>query len=197
MVTTDRLQAFDTMLTEGRIIRGSWTGVDSQGRNTACLLASLSPEVAHDKTAYVCPAEVMPSWLAHLTPWIDDAGTDAKWGGFVVRFGVCAHRWDTLDELAWSKLRWMVCGIIVREAVTHVSATTYPKVVKACERVIALCDAGARNGVVDECERREARGAAAAAYDAAAAAADAERESADRMIDKILTAIEVACEVGS
>ena len=190
--TSHRLQTFDTMLAEGRIIRGSWTGKDSQGRDTACLLASLSPEVAHAKTAGACPAEVMPSWLAHLTPWIDDAGTDAKWGGFVVRFGVCAHRWGALDELAWSKLRWMVCGIIVREAVTHVSATTYPKVVKACERVIALCDAGARNGVVDERERREARGA-----DAAAAAADAERESADRMIDKILTAIEVACEVGS
>jgi hypothetical protein len=102
-----------------------------------------------------------------------------------------------MTDLAWKKLHWRVRGIIVREAVKH---TKRDNVVLACERVIALCDAGSRDGVVDEVERASASAASASAYAAAsadaasaAAAADAAKVMAcDRMIDAILTALEEA-----
>jgi hypothetical protein len=79
-------------LNSGRLIRGAWTGTDSQGRRTACLLAALSPEAGRSKDPGACPASVMPAWLAHLTPWIDDAGSKEAWPGTVRRYAELAGR---------------------------------------------------------------------------------------------------------
>ena len=62
------------LIDEGRLIRRAWAGTDDQGRETACLLAAISPEAGQAQNPNACPAHVMPQWLAHLTPWIDDAG---------------------------------------------------------------------------------------------------------------------------
>ena len=64
---------------EGRLIRNAWTGTDAEGRHTACLLAAIAPVCGEEESASVCPAEVMPEWLAHLTPWMDDNGTSGAW----------------------------------------------------------------------------------------------------------------------
>ena len=74
-----RLERLNQLVSENRIIRNAWFGIDEQGRATACLLATLSPEAGDAENPDFCPAAVMPLWLAHLTPWIDDACTSAAW----------------------------------------------------------------------------------------------------------------------
>ena len=54
MTPSKRLQDF---LDSGRLIRKAWTGTDAQGRETACLLAALSPEVAATHSEAVRAAE--------------------------------------------------------------------------------------------------------------------------------------------
>lgn len=67
--------------TVGRRIWHRWTrlhhqvrtGTDAHGRHLACLLATVAPECGEAMTPDVCPADIMPLWLAHLTPWLADA----------------------------------------------------------------------------------------------------------------------------
>jgi hypothetical protein len=170
MNMTERLARLDTMLADGLLIRGRWRDLDAQDREHACLLAALSPEAGSRGTAYACPADVMPPWLAKLTPWIDDSGTLEQWPDVTRRYAAVAHRWIALTDLDWAKLQWRVRGICIREAVQH---TKRADVVRACEMVIALADMGARDGTVDENRRRAAVAAANAAAYAAVSANDA------------------------
>lgn len=101
------------LLDEGRLIRKSWTGTDDQGRETACLLAALSPEVARNKAAEACPASIMPQWLAHLTPWMDDIGTLEAWPGMVRRYADLADRWHVLTDADWTRLDWTARRVAV------------------------------------------------------------------------------------
>ena len=79
-----RLNRLDKLIAEDRIVRGTWTGV-ADGKKTACLLAALSPESGEQQTATACPSDVMPVWLAHLTPSMDDSGSIEAWPAFIRR----------------------------------------------------------------------------------------------------------------
>ena len=183
-----------TLIEENRIIRSEWRGYDAQGRETACLLAAMSPAVVDD--ASQCPADVMPPWLAHLTPWIDDAGTVEHWPKVVRAYADVAARWHVLDAAAWHRLDYECRVITLREAATH---TTDAAALAACATVIALCErviagdeptesewaaAGAVARAVVRAAARavawaaEARAAAAAAAEAAEAAAAAAARAA-------------------
>lgn len=86
MVTSERVSELERRIAEGTLARGRWTGTDARGRQTACLLAALAPECGVSGSAGSCPAEVMPAWLAHLTPWLDDAPSAEAWPGLVRRY---------------------------------------------------------------------------------------------------------------
>jgi hypothetical protein len=206
----DRL---DRYIAEDRLIRGQW----DDGKNRACLLATLAPECGEALSAAVCPAEIMPAWLAHLTPWLDDAGSAAAWPAMVRRYAALAHRWHVLTPEAWRRLDYAARAICVREAVAH---TTDAQAIAACETAIALCDLAARGETVtaagsaawaavwvaapDAGSARSAAEAAGSAAGSARAAAwvagsagsaawAAGSAAADRITTAILSAIEDVC----
>ena len=57
-MTNFNFTRFDTLVAEGRVIRDHWQSVDEQGRETACLLGTLAPNVY---SATDCPADLMPA----------------------------------------------------------------------------------------------------------------------------------------
>jgi hypothetical protein len=157
---TDRL---DAMLREGRLIRRAWT----KGHDRACLLAALSPEAGAAESASACPAEIMPPWLAHMTPWLDDAPSAEAWPSIVARYAALARRWGVLDDAAWERARVASLLTIVSEARSHV-APEYASVLAAIDGVLGWLRRGAPES------EREAAAAADAAWEAASAdAADA------------------------
>lgn len=79
LTRSERADRLDQFIAEGRLLRRKWTDTDSHGRELACLLAAWSPEVAETKNPSTCPADTLPPWLAHLAPWIDDAGSAEQW----------------------------------------------------------------------------------------------------------------------
>jgi hypothetical protein len=100
----NRIKRLQTYVDEGRIIRGEWTDKDLQGRERACLMAALSPEAGEAKSASACPANVMPQWLARLTPLLDDCTSLAYWPEFVRDYAATASRWHALDNAAWRRV---------------------------------------------------------------------------------------------
>jgi hypothetical protein len=111
-----RVERLHTLINEDRIIRNEWTGTDEQGRETACLLAALSPEAGEAEDAGACPASVMPEWLVHLTPWVDDYSSEAAWPRMVRRYAACAARWSSLDDAAWRRVEVATRRVAVVEA---------------------------------------------------------------------------------
>ena len=159
------------MLAENRLIRQAWTGTDSSGRETACLLAALSPEVGRAESAEACPAEIMPAWFAHLTPWIDDAGSEAAWPAMVRRYASLTGRWDVLSAEGWRRLDYTVRRFALDEADQHYNRENYPAVAAAIDTVRALCRRAESGDYPAAAEWAAAKAAAWAAEAAAAEAA--------------------------
>lgn len=174
-----RLARLDRAIEDGRVIRGRWT----DGQERACLLAWLSPEAGERESASVCPASVMPPWLAHLTPHLDDRPSARAWPGIVRRYGALAHRWHVLDAAGWERARVASLLVIVREARAHCPASACASLA-AIDGVIAWLERGA-----PEAERESVRRAAAAAW-AAEAAAWAGADAADRIALGVFDALE-------
>jgi len=164
------LERFDTFMREGRIIRSAWTGTDAKGRETACLLAALSADVAKKESPEACPASDMWPWLAHLTPWIDDAGSADKWPGVIQRYGEIARKLHRLDDAAGRRLNYTMRKIALDEAARHFDHDKFPNVAKAIATVNQLLVRAIKNDVAPEQDWAAARAAAAAARAAAAAA---------------------------
>jgi hypothetical protein len=161
------------MLREGRLIRNAWT----EGHDRACLLAALSPEAGAAESASACPAEVMPAWLAHLTPWLDDAPSAEAWPSIVARYAALARRWHVLDDEGWERVRIAALVVIVTEARAHV-APEHASVLAAIDGVLGWLRLGAAKSE-REAAARAADAASAAAARAARAADAAAAASAD------------------
>ena len=108
------LDRFNQFIAEGRIIRNAWHGKDAHGRETACLLAAFAEGLDRPSK---CPAELMPDWLAELTPLIDDMGSLAAWPAMVQRYAACANGWSVLNEAAWRRvlLRFLDAALLISE----------------------------------------------------------------------------------
>lgn len=199
-------------ITEDRLIRHAWTDLDAQGRETACLLAAMSPEVAAEEDASECPTDIMPQWLAYLTPWMSDEGSAEAWPGMIRRYAAVAARWHVLSDETWRRLYYTARRIALEDYLL-VSGNAKP----AIDGVIALlrrAEAGAAvaailaSAVAEALDPRlvaaaaaeaAAEGAEAAAEDAwvawrAAAGPAARAATADRITAAILAAIENACD---
>lgn len=107
----ERCDRLDQMIQEGRLLRNSWKSTDELGREHACLIVALSPEVADAIDNYrahppaACPAWLMPTWLADCVPSIDDNGTEQEWEATVRRFASLARRWWVLGPDDWEIAR--------------------------------------------------------------------------------------------
>ena len=213
-------------LRDGRLLRNAWTDTDTEGRKRACLLAAFVPACGSAQSADVCPADLIWPWLAHLTPWIDDAPSEAAWPGFVERYAAVVPRLAGLPDGTSRRCEYAVRALIVREARSH---TTDARSVASCDTVIALCDRVAARDEPSDAEWCDAVGAAASSQAAAAAAAKvaddaaaaswasyaaaaakvaddaaaaaawdaAEAAASDRMVDGILSVLESATKGGA
>jgi hypothetical protein len=90
----------DQMIEENRILRRRWT----DWQKSACLLAALVPACGKQQTWMVCPTEVMPLWLAALTPHIDDHVSDDVWPTTIRRYADVAKCWYLLDAASWRRV---------------------------------------------------------------------------------------------
>ena len=97
---TDRLGA-------GTLVRGEW----GDGHERACLLAAIYPPCAEAKNPTVCPATLMPQWMAQLTLLIDDAPSDEHHKEIIRRYAKLAGMWWVLDEAAWGRLYDECCRL--------------------------------------------------------------------------------------
>ncbi|UNK79763.1 hypothetical protein MNQ96_01320 [Sphingopyxis granuli] len=157
---------------EGRIIQGAWRkggDRDGGGRELVCALAAFGPDI---NDASNCPADLMPRWLAHLVPRLDDGirHKDVPWfsGELIAR----ARRWHELDTDAWDRIRTGFMVFAVEDAVRTAEAVQpspkpdyWQKVADACAGVVTALKSG--EGLAEA--RAEAAAAAAAAAEAAAA----------------------------
>ena len=187
LTAAERLDRLDRMIRENRVSRGEWT----EGHDRACLLAALSPEAGAAQSAAACPAELMPPWLAYLTPWLDDAPSEHAWPHIVRRYASLARRWHVLDGRAWDRARIGALIAIVSEARTHTGDDAVA--LAAIDGVLGWLRRGAPESDRDAAWAARAV-AADAAYAARAAARAAEWEAAedasDRMASGVLDAIE-------
>lgn len=173
-----RVERLNRMISESRIIRHDWTGIDKQGCETACLLAALSPEAGEAENADLCPAAVMPAWFAHLTPWLDDNCSDTEWPQMIRRYAACAARWSVLDDAAWCRIEVAARRAAVVEAMRH---TSDEQVLAACRGVLVWLDADMPESSqvdVKEAAKSAAAKSAASSWAKSAAAASASTASA-------------------
>ncbi len=180
----ERIENLNRHIDAGTLVRNEW----GDGHERACLLAALSPESSQGQSPSVCPASVMPQWLAHLTPWMDDAGSKEAWPAMVRRYADLASRWRTLSDDQWSRLDFAARKIALESCLEHNKA--------ACEPVLRLLDQSIAGDHVPAKDWDAAARAAWAAADAAAYAAnaayDAARAAADAAADATRAAARVA-----
>ena len=164
----ERFARFQQFFDEGRIIRGAWHKKDAEGREIACLLGAFGEDI-HSSSD--CPADVMPNWLAKITPNIDDMTSNLAWTEIIRRYASVAQKWHTLDASAWERVRCELLIAAVEIALPHDKSGS-------CNNVLLLLK---RKQVGDDPtteEWRKVHADADADADAADAAADADAAAA-------------------
>lgn len=129
-----RLDRMNSMIAEGRILRGEWMSTDEDGTERACLLAALSPEAGEEQDHSACPAEVMSTPLAALTPCIDDEVSSDAWPDIVRRYAALAHRWHVLTAADWRRLDYQWRLVALHEALPHDTHGVVQPVIDLCQR---------------------------------------------------------------
>jgi len=132
----ERADRLDLFIAEGRLIRKKWHSTATDGRELACLLYALAPEVGDGKID-ACPATLMPPWLAHLTPWIDDAGSADHWPVVIRRYAGLVRRWSVLTDADWHRLDYQCRIIALGEARAQVTIDKWG-VTAALDAVVVL-----------------------------------------------------------
>jgi hypothetical protein len=128
MNINERFNRLDTFIAEDRLIRKAW----GDGQECACLLLALAPEIGTSGAVYRCPASVLPPWLAHLTPSLDDAGSTAAWPTMVRRYSRVVRRGaETLDDAGWRR-------VLARTMLAVLAVVAPHDLSESCARVSAL-----------------------------------------------------------
>jgi len=156
------------MIAEKRIARKQWMGTDEQGRSTACLLAALHPPCGAARSASVCPASLMPPWMAELTVWIDDAPSWDHWWSVVERYGAIAQRFPELDEKRWERASYRVGAAILRTALPETDDEWGCR--RAVAGMIACYESAVETGEINRAARAKWAAAASEAADLAVTA---------------------------
>ena len=102
-IAADSIMAFAR---EGRLVQGRWHGRgggdDGAGREIACLLGSIHPDINGTGD---CPASLMPRWMAHLTVRLFDGVPAATVRHYGEAYATRMHRWGALDGAGWERIR--------------------------------------------------------------------------------------------
>lgn len=164
----------------GTLTQGQWHGRGSDGREIACLLGAMDPRV---KQPSDCNGELMPMWLAELTPTLFDGIPAGEIYPIARRYGGLVARWHVLQSAQWDALlaRFLIRTIddAVEAARPVASDKPYwPAVEAACKQsreAVEWGDAEKKKAAAADADAAAdaARAAAYTAADAARAAADA------------------------
>lgn len=101
----DKLRA---AIARDEVVRHKWAA-EKDGRVLGCLLATMAPECGVHQRPGVCPAYLMPAWLAHLTPWFDDAGSYGKWRDDLATYADLLGRSERMTDDDWRALERAMC----------------------------------------------------------------------------------------
>ena len=178
----------DQFIAEDRLTRREWTGTDVYGQKTVCLLAALSPKAGKEQSAESCPARIMPPWLAHLTVWIDDEGSQAAWLAMILRYASLAHRWHVLGAEGWNRIDYRFRVAILDEASKHYDHNAHPNLAAVVARVRSLCTRAADGNMLEINERALAAKAAMVVLRALRNSPISAVRSAGKVADVALTA---------
>ncbi len=179
MNLNERFNRLDTFITEDRLVRKQW----GDGQERACLLLALAPEVGAKGAVERCPAYLIPSWLAYLTPDLDDCGTEAAWPAMVRRYSVVVRRGaTTLDDAGWRRVLARTMLAVLAEVTPHDLSGSCARVAALWTRVLAGDEPREEEWVVGAAAARAAvgQGAGGVAEAAATGAAAAWARSAPR-----------------
>jgi len=146
---------------EGRLIQHGWHRTADDGRELACLLGAIGSNVTSPE---VCPADVMPTWLARLLPALFDGLPAERTADLGLRFAAALRSGSTGDDV---RGRWLARA----EADARASACAAAPAWAAAWAAWAA-EAAAR-AAAEAAEAAAARAAAEAAAAWAAACADA------------------------
>jgi len=119
MIPLERLDALDAAIERGEVLRGEWT-CEEDGRQLACLLAHVSPEVATAKSVSACPAKTLDPWFAHLLLYIDDECSLERRDEFLRRTAAVLRQWHRLSTETRRRLDYECRAVAVREVRPHV-----------------------------------------------------------------------------
>lgn len=136
----DRIDNLNRLILDDRLLRHAWTDTEADGRERACLLAAIAPETGKVESASACPAELMPAFLAHLTPRIDDNGSVDSWPAMVRQYARLAATWHVLSHEAWLRVEYGFRASCVIEARQY---TTDAATLTKCQAAIDFCRAEA------------------------------------------------------
>mgnify|MGYP003394567753 CR=1 FL=1 len=126
--------------TENRLIQRAWQKKEGaeEGKRMACLLGSIDPSV--DNSA-MCNGELMPLWLAILTPTLFDGIAADKVTEIGLRYGKLVGQWEVLSAANWDNVLYKFLIRVVDDAVDSASKVCdgkgyWPKVKEACALTI-------------------------------------------------------------
>ena len=133
-----------TFADEGRLTQSKWHGHSADGRDIACLLGAIHPSVT---SAAQCNGDLMPMWLAELTPVLFDGISTDQVVPIARRYGALIARWDRLSTVQWDSILTRVLIRCIDEAVAAAEPICrdeefWPAVAAACEQSKAAINSG-------------------------------------------------------
>jgi hypothetical protein len=90
-----------TAVNERRLVQGKWQGKGADGRWIACLLGAIDPKVNDPSD---CNADLMPLWLAKLTPTLFDGILVDHIYHIARRYGELIGRWRVVTPQQWDEI---------------------------------------------------------------------------------------------
>src|SRR6185295_5775000 len=161
---------------EGRLTQGYWHSKAEDGRDIACLLGSIHPSVTR---ASQCNGDLMPMWLAALTPVLFDGILTAEIVSIARRYGALIGRGHALSLEAWGRVLSRFLIRTIDEAVDAARPVSegksyWPAIDVDCNQTKSAFDTG------EKADLREAARAAEASAPRVTATAWADAASAAR-----------------
>ena len=167
----ERIARLERVMSEGRLSRREFRGrrgfreaIDyldgrvegAEGVEIESIIAALVPEMEKWRQVDMVPPELMPTWMAWVTPWMEDHGRKERWGALVQTYASLLVRWDILGPQDWDRieLRIIRLGLLQLHLISRI-----PEIVVG----LRAFDGSVKNNRMPERVRREALAALQAA----------------------------------
>lgn len=110
-------------LSTGTLRRSSCEGDSDLGCGTVSLLVAVWPSGAEkyndDAAASAIPEDIMPLWLATLTPMLSNCVSYVQWNRTMRRYAGAAGRWHVLGDSEWRECLLATLEVILQIALPY------------------------------------------------------------------------------